>query len=453
MFILRKIINDTNWKANNMNRIIPYILFATAISIGIPYGIYRYKKIINHTEKQQNNGTAAPGTHQKSAEGITVFIHGTTGSTLNFCEPIKCFSNSASLEEKPGEEERPDFTKKVVESYRNHPAMSYDQILGPEGFYIWEDNKNQIQDAATYLIPAYKKIAKIAGVSAEHETYATFGWSGILSQKARKKSGFELYHALIDYQKKQQLNGKKEARIRLITHSHGGNVALWLAKAEEVFKKGLQVETLVMLGAPIQIETAEYIKSPLFTNIYLLYSIGDSVQRSDCISTRTHKSFARMQDLVDLKSLEKTSGLHRHDILLGINKNANQITHINMWLSGRSKKLASALGPLPLFVLIPTIFQLNQKERLPIQSKISFDIKQGTVELAYYHHAYREHLSHHITWDEVDKIGAFKASSKKLYRAISYWSNRMNEEWRQYDKSRNILWNKKNLDIIKSVLW
>lgn len=432
-----------------------FIVLATAVALSIPYGIYRYSQIQKQTtDANQPHNNHNPLTQNLSAvEGLTVFIHGTTGSSLNFCDPIHCFTQSASLEEREQKNHK-NRAEKIVESYRNHPAMRYDQMLDTEGLVIWDQEKASEQEAATYLIPAYQSLEKLAGIRAQHETYALFGWSGLLSQKARKDSGFELYKALINYQKEQRLNGKKDARIRLITHSHGGNVALWLAEAEAIYQEGLTIETLVMLGAPIQEETAQYIASPVFSSIFLGYSTGDSVQRSDCISTQKRKSFARMQDLVDIESLKTTHPeLQRYDILLGMNNNAAQVTHINMWMSGRSLKLAPVFGPLPLVIIIPQIIRASYCTQLPTQSKLSIDAYKGSVVLEFFENPYQKHLPHTIEWKPEEKIFRHGPHPEKLYKKIAYWGTRMNEEWRKYDKSRNIFWNKKNLDILKSALW
>ncbi len=453
MIILNKKEPCPPGKALMKNRLSVFIALAVATSLGVPYGIYRYQKPLE-TENQKTTQHENNTPKGRAAEGLTVFIHGTTGSSLNFCDPVHCFTQSASLEEAPIHQSKKNRAEKIVESYRNHPAMTYDQLLDAEGLVIWQNGTTTDRQAATYLIPAYKKIEKIADISARNETYALFGWSGLLSQKARKDAGYRLYNALIDYQKQQQLNGQDEARIRLITHSHGGNVALWLAEAEDLYQKGLKIDTLVMLGAPIQEETAAFIGNSIFKSIYLCYSTGDSVQRSDCISTQCHKSFARMHDLVNLEEITtKNPSLKRHDILLGINQNASQITHINMWLSGRSTKLASAFGPLPFMVILPLILKASELEKLPCQSKLSVDVNKGKVKLRFYQKPFTTHLEHHISWDNKDLFYTYAEAPKDVYMALSYWSSRMNEEWRPYDKSRNIFWNKKNLEILKSALW
>ncbi|HAU30090.1 TPA: hypothetical protein DCW54_00410 [Candidatus Dependentiae bacterium] len=431
------------------------IALAVATTLGIPYGIYRYQKLLNlsKTNNPTHQQTHTPGI-KPAVEGLTVFIHGTTGSSLNFCDPVHCFTQSASLDEAPLNQSKKNRAEKIVESYRNHPAMTYDQLLDNEGLVIWKPEATSDRQAATYLIPAYKKMAKITQTSARNETYALFGWNGILSQKARKDAGYRLYHALIDYQKQQQLNGQIEARIRLITHSHGGNVALWLAEAEALYKKGLVIETLIMLGAPIQEETIEFIQSSIFRNIHLCYSTGDSVQRSDCISTGCHKSFARMQDLVDLEAItKKNPALKRHDILLGINQKAEQVTHINMWLSGRSLKLSPAFGPLPFMVLLPVLIKATEVDDIPCQSKLSVDVIKGALYFNFYHNQFTSHLQRSVSWEEENLFYTYAEAPKEVFTILSYWANRMNEEWRPYDKSRNLFWNKKNLEILKSALW
>ncbi len=420
-----------------------HVLFACSVSIGL-IGVTIGLK--------QSNKRSLQGKAVQPVEGLTVFIHGTVGSSINFCNPFDCLTKSTTLDSPCSPTKTSSLSTRIVDGYRNHPNMSYDQLLDSEGLVLWDTGEKNEKKAASYVIPAYKKIAKITQTRAQHEVFALFGWSGLLTQQARKDAGYALYNELIEYQKQQMLNGREQARIQIIAHSHGGNVALWLADAEKNMKKGLQIESLVMLGTPVQIETSPYIANPMFSSIYLCYSLADGVQCADYISTQCHKSFARMQDLVDLDQIQRANPhLKRHDVLLSINQKNDTITHINMWLCGRSTELCPAFGSLPWVITTPLLLATkNAAVNLPSQLQCSMDIQQGTVSYSLYHRPYSRQLQTPITWDQASQVYIYPKKSKKLYQAISYWANRMDEEWRPFDSSRNLFWNRKHWDIIKS---
>jgi hypothetical protein len=111
------------------------------------------------------------------------------------------------------------------------------------------------------------------------ETFYFFGWSGKLSPKERKKGAYKLYAAIKTLQSSPEFH---DAEITIITHSHGGNVALYLGSIiEENQDTALKIKRLILTGCPIQDETEGYAQSPLFETIYNLYSVIDFLQVAD----------------------------------------------------------------------------------------------------------------------------------------------------------------------------
>jgi hypothetical protein len=103
-----------------------------------------------------------------------------------------------------------------------------------------------------------------------------FGWSGGLGHKARKAAAYDLYHVLND------LCRDPDTKLTLITHSHAGNIALYLdEEAREKNITSLSIERLILLACPVQDITEHYTRSPLFKRIYHIYSPGDVVQIMD----------------------------------------------------------------------------------------------------------------------------------------------------------------------------
>lgn len=109
-------------------------------------------------------------------------------------------------------------------------------------------------------------------------TFYIFGWSGKLNANLREKTAHHLYaelkHTIALYE--QTYNCMP--RIQIITHSHGGNVALNLAKIKDPNDTPFVIDKLILLACPVQIRTMSFIDHPMFRRIYSLYSNLDFVQ-------------------------------------------------------------------------------------------------------------------------------------------------------------------------------
>lgn len=114
-----------------------------------------------------------------------------------------------------------------------------------------------------------------------HEMYS-FIWSGKLSFKSRLKAATLLYNQLEQVIQNYYAIFNIYPKIRLITHSHGGNVALNLARIHENLKGSLTtIHELILLACPVQRETSSYLEHSLFESVYALYSKIDLVQVID----------------------------------------------------------------------------------------------------------------------------------------------------------------------------
>lgn len=122
------------------------------------------------------------------------------------------------------------------------------------------------------------------------ELYA-FGWSGLLSCKARRKAAIKLYEAIKNLYYKVKKQGDNP-RFRIIAYSHGGNTALHMGEAAR--NNGytpFKIDELILVSTPVHINTQFYLQNGLFQKVYLFYSKGDNIQSSDFVSSPTH-SFA-----------------------------------------------------------------------------------------------------------------------------------------------------------------
>lgn len=177
--------------------------------------------------------------------------------------------------------------------------------------------------------------------------FYTFGWSGDLSRKSREQAAESFYKQLrtqIDEIKKS--TNSSNIKVEILAHSHGGNVALNLAKVEEKLKQNLSIDKLILFGTPVQSETKKFVSSSIFKKIYNLYSRGDSIQLIDMLSTKDFSSKRRFNDSENLIQVEvKVGKMHPlHTELWFLANNGNFIY--------RNK---FPLKPLPLLVFSPII--------------------------------------------------------------------------------------------------
>lgn len=112
------------------------------------------------------------------------------------------------------------------------------------------------------------------------ETFYSFTWSGGISNQERLLAAQLLYtqlqHIIAEYMQKWEVYPV----IRMISHSHGGNVALNMVKIEEQTKPlhPLIIDTFIMLACPVQNNTMHLTQNSMFHSIYSLYSSLDMVQ-------------------------------------------------------------------------------------------------------------------------------------------------------------------------------
>ncbi len=115
----------------------------------------------------------------------------------------------------------------------------------------------------------------------DKDHFYLFGWSGFLRFDERKKAAHELYNHLRLLKRSYEADSINPL-FKLITHSHGGNVALYLAPvAEEEPENAVTIEELILLACPVQIETAPYVNESLFTKVFSVHSHHDILQVLD----------------------------------------------------------------------------------------------------------------------------------------------------------------------------
>ncbi len=278
-------------------------------------------------------------TKKSKSPYITVFIHGSFGPLLGFLSLPDVLNDKIS-----GTLYRTTTKKMRMDDffYKSQPILDRGlKRIMPTLNPALIGNKYY---AAYPITQAYASINEACKPDNHNELLYTFGWSGLMSQHSRRYEAIRLYNALAQEVEKLQKEGLTP-RIRIITHSHGGNLCLNLAAVQYVLKshafdqrqiissdpdeqesiekmaalftklttkeiasmgvdqkiydyvpqhKNLVIDELVMLGTPIQAETETFCYAPIFKTVYNLYSDEDQVQKSDWISTKKSLSNARV---------------------------------------------------------------------------------------------------------------------------------------------------------------
>ncbi|HEX2978345.1 MAG TPA: hypothetical protein VHO47_04470 [Candidatus Babeliales bacterium] len=145
-----------------------------------------------------------------------------------------------------------------------------------EGVYLASDLPNDY----LYRKLIVNRLCKAAPCEFNHEHFYILSWTGVLSSRARINAARSLLRDLKKICAAYREKYGAQPAICLITHSHGGNVALNLEVVNDP-QDPIIIDKLVMLAVPVQVETAQYVKSRYFKKIYSLYSTYDMIQIGD----------------------------------------------------------------------------------------------------------------------------------------------------------------------------
>jgi hypothetical protein len=136
-------------------------------------------------------------------------------------------------------------------------------------------------------LPTYYRLQSLAYTLAQAnpirfplEHFYAFGWPGDLNFEQRKNEAKKLYAELKNLTAIYTEHYGVKPTLRIITHSHGGNVCLNLARAQEP-DDGIVIEEAILLASPIQHDTSGLAEHPIFKKIYSLYSTFDTLQVAD----------------------------------------------------------------------------------------------------------------------------------------------------------------------------
>ena len=110
--------------------------------------------------------------------------------------------------------------------------------------------------------------------------FYTYGWSGDVRPESRMDAAQDLYNELKKLVSVYNLEYGNNPSITIITHSHGGNVALNLAQVREKDPQ-FTIARLILLASPVQEETKNLITDPFFEQVYSFFSPLDTSQVID----------------------------------------------------------------------------------------------------------------------------------------------------------------------------
>jgi hypothetical protein len=112
------------------------------------------------------------------------------------------------------------------------------------------------------------------------EDVLMYSWAGKFNYQECEKAAGHLYESLLKAKRDYQARNKSTPKVRIITFSYGGNIALNLAKFKNPHD-GLVIDELIILAWPVQNYLVPMTKNPMFKKIFNIYSPLDIVQIID----------------------------------------------------------------------------------------------------------------------------------------------------------------------------
>jgi hypothetical protein len=107
-----------------------------------------------------------------------------------------------------------------------------------------------------------------------------YSWSGMFDYTDCYRAAEDLYNNLKRLVNDYEVQNHRKPKIRIITFSYGGNIALSLPKIKDQRNK-LIIDELILLAWPVQHNVVSGAKDPMFKKIFNLYSNLDCVQIID----------------------------------------------------------------------------------------------------------------------------------------------------------------------------
>lgn len=319
-------------------------------------------------------------------DNITIFTHGSFGSFIGLMNLFQVMKDNVSG----------TIYKKTINRMRKDPKFYSSQPIMQKGLIKIQPSydlsvTSSERFAAYPILKAYEELNNQIYPTENKNHYYTFGWSGLISQKRRRKEAIRFYNSLCE----ELDNSFNQPKLRILAHSHGGNLALNLAAVNKVInnlnnlelllesaktedekealflmykeiislpsksdakknigqkkldyipeKKDLKIDELLIFGCPIQVETEAFVLSDFFKKIYHIYSDDDIIQSMDGFSTKKDsKQRIKITKNIGSTKILNDPRLIQLKIMIdrGMEKNitnGNKITTLSQSMTGTSK--------------------------------------------------------------------------------------------------------------------
>lgn len=222
-------------------------------------------------------GISTNATQSKKTICMYVFVHG----IMN----IEAHLNTSTLIHLFNDDIENTLYKKNILMVRTDPFFQQSQPIQGIGLIPVDMKKIAPGYAAGAMAHLFEKQLQ-HNAECEH-VYYTYGWSSLLSISERYKAAERLYAELSAQIKQYQAQGH-QVKVMAVGYSHGANILLSLAgiKRENRAIDPFTINTLVLIGAPIQCETDHLITDSLYEKVYHLYSNADVPQTLDFFTSK-----------------------------------------------------------------------------------------------------------------------------------------------------------------------
>ncbi|OGB97610.1 hypothetical protein A3F06_03705 [candidate division TM6 bacterium RIFCSPHIGHO2_12_FULL_36_22] len=291
---------------------------------------------------------------KNTEQWITIFIHGTVMPYITFFDVLKL----------KNKEIQPTMLTRMNKLYRKSPFFYQCQPIQGFGLKPIYFAKSHPGNAAQAFGKTFHLLNKKCYPKRRINRYYTFGWSGLLNKNVRDLAAQQLYEELVREINKLKEFNDNPIHIILCCFSHGGNVGLSLYKYVNSKKTPFTIDQLILYGTPIQEESYKGLRSPLYQNVYNLYSLGDRIQKFDFISgSETSRTFEGPNLPKKLKQVRLRFNRRKTPYKLGreyAEKTKKRVYpgHIELWFFGWTQKWYRPhfpLQPFPVAAFTPFI--------------------------------------------------------------------------------------------------
>ncbi len=323
---------------------------------------------------------------------ITVFVHG-----IMSIKPHLSINNFLHFMTDNVENTLYSQTVKYI---RQDPFFYKNQAMLGRGLTKIDPNDIRQGNSSSGIAHFFEKMTKYSGAPDSNNLYYTFGWNGLLSSTARYQEGKKLFLAL-EKEVKRLREKNINPKIRVIGYSHGGNVCLNLGAihAQERQSSNITIDELVLLGVPIQSDTAHWIRDPVFKRVYNIYSLSDRIQTLDFFSfnrffSERYFKFELSDKIIQVEikitrnatqyapnsaKSKKAKNLNKHSIITGRSRLLRNTSpgHVELWFFGWTPlhyRKNYPLYPLPTLSLVPFISH-HLKDIKTNAQHIVFDVR------------------------------------------------------------------------------